>query len=205
MFFTKTCCKKITSATLSLVSSDISRTSLLKNGDSCSSITSKWKRSDIINRRFQTYVDSGPIQPFRHHPREQPGILQGKKEGRIGWGNYQVFTSKTDHNHHYRDIPSEKIGWNFWPPGNGFFGINYHHWTWGNAFWPFLAPPDPWGVSGGVWGGQGFNVTSKTISIGILPLLRSFWFFTWVVCYNYEFGSGGAKNGQNAFPQVQWW
>ena len=46
-------------------------------------------------------------------------------------------------------IPSEKIGQHFWPPRNGFFGINYHQWTSGNAFWPFLAPPDPWGLSGG--------------------------------------------------------
>ena len=58
-------------------------------------------------------------------------------------------------------IPSEKIGQFFWPPRNGFFGINYHQWTWGNAFWPFLAPPDPWGVSGGVGGGQGGSVGPK--------------------------------------------
>ena len=60
-----------------------------------------------------------------------------------------------------RYIPSEKIGQFFWPPRNGFFGINYHQWTWGNAFWPFLAPPDPWGVSGGVGGGQGGSVGPK--------------------------------------------
>ena len=61
-------------------------------------------------------------------------------------------------------IPSEKIGQNFWPPWNGFFGINYHYWTWGNAFWPFLAPPDPWGVSGGVWGGQGGSLGPKIVT-----------------------------------------
>ena len=60
-----------------------------------------------------------------------------------------------------RYIPSEKIGQFFWPPRNGFFGINYHQWTWGNAFWPFLAPPDPWGVSGGVGGCQGGSVGPK--------------------------------------------
>ena len=63
-----------------------------------------------------------------------------------------------------RDIPSEKIGRNFWPPWNGFFGIDYHYWTWGNAFWPFLAPPDPWGVSGGVWGVQGGSLGPKIVT-----------------------------------------
>ena len=61
-------------------------------------------------------------------------------------------------------IPSEKIGQNFWPPWNGFFGIHYHYWTWGNAFWPFLAPPDPWGGSGGVWGGQGGSRGPKIVT-----------------------------------------
>ena len=61
-------------------------------------------------------------------------------------------------------IPSEKIGQNFWPPWNGFFGINYHYWTWGNAFWPFLAPPDPWGGSRGVWGGQGGSRGPKIVT-----------------------------------------
>ena len=63
-----------------------------------------------------------------------------------------------------RFIPSEKIGQNFWPPWNGFFGINYHYWTWGNAFWPFLAPPDPWGGSRGVWGGQGGSRGPKIVT-----------------------------------------
>ena len=67
----------------------------------------------------------------------------------------------TNSNIPYGYIPSEKIGQFFWPPRNGFFGINYHQWTWGNAFWPFLAPPDPWGVSGGVGGGQGGSVGPK--------------------------------------------
>ena len=31
-----------------------------------------------------------------------------------------------------------------------FFDINYHHWTSGNVFWPFLAPRDPQGMSRGV-------------------------------------------------------
>ena len=61
-------------------------------------------------------------------------------------------------------IPSEKIGQFFWPPRNGFFGINYHQWTWGNAFWPFLAPPDPWGGSRGVWGGQGGSRGPKIVT-----------------------------------------
>ena len=61
-------------------------------------------------------------------------------------------------------IPSEKIGQNFWPPWNGFFGINYHYWTWGNAFWPFLAPPDPWGGSRGYGGGQGGSRGPKIVT-----------------------------------------
>ena len=32
-------------------------------------------------------------------------------------------------------------------------------------------------------------MTSETISIGILPLLRSFWVVTWLVCDNFEFGT----------------
>ena len=63
-----------------------------------------------------------------------------------------------------RYIPSEKIGQFFWPPRNGFFGIDYHYWTWGNAFWPFLAPPDPWGGSEGVWGGQGGSWGPKIVT-----------------------------------------
>ena len=42
----------------------------------------------------------------------------------------------------------------FLTPQKCFLGINYHKWTWENAFWPFLAPPEPWGVSGG-WGSVG--------------------------------------------------
>ena len=38
-----------------------------------------------------------------------------------------------------------------------------------------------------------WKVTSETISIGFLLLLRSFWVVTWLVCNNFEFG---AKIGQ---------
>ena len=34
---------------------------------------------------------------------------------------------------------------------------------------------------------NGFNVTSETISIVILPPLWSFWVVTWLVCDNFEF------------------
>ena len=52
----------------------------------------------------------------------------------------------------------------FLTPWNGFFGINYHYWTWGNAFWPFLAPPDPWGGSRGYGGGQGGSRGPKIVT-----------------------------------------
>ena len=85
--------------------------------------------------------------------------------GRRHWNNLvtRAKTGRVTSKHVYDlwYIPSEKIGQFFWPPRNGFFGINYHQWTWGNAFWPFLAPPDPWGVSGGVGGGQGGSVGPK--------------------------------------------
>ena len=50
-----------------------------------------------------------------------------------------------------------------------------------------------------------FRVTSETISIRILLLLRSFWVVTWIVCKNFEFGaknwprmvSNGPKIAQN--------
>ena len=58
-------------------------------------------------------------------------------------------------------IPSEKVGPFFWPRRYGFFGINYHHWTWGNAFWPFLAHAAPWGGVRGVGGGQGGSMGPK--------------------------------------------
>ena len=67
----------------------------------------------------------------------------------------------SDYTFDYWYITSEKMGQIFWPSRCVFFGINYHQWTWGNAFWPFLAPPDPWGVSGGVGGGQGGSVGPK--------------------------------------------
>ena len=95
------------------------------------------------------------IQPARHN--RQTTHQQGtEKPARPG-----PYQPKMPILGHIWYIPSEKIGQFFWPPRNGFFGINYHQWTWGNAFWPFLAPPDPWGVSGGVGGGQGGSVGPK--------------------------------------------
>ena len=99
----------------------------------------------------------------------------------------------------YRDIPSEKIGRNFWPLWNGFFGIDYHYWTWGNAFWPFLAPPDPWGVSGGVWGVQGGSLGPKIVTF----LGATFGFQTgkfWILwtentLFSRFLASQGTKNG----------
>ena len=41
-----------------------------------------------------------------------------------------------------------------------------------------------------------WKVTSETISIGFLLLLRSFWVVTWLVCDNFEFGAKMANNGQ---------
>ena len=56
-------------------------------------------------------------------------------------------------------FPVKNRSTKFNPPPNGFFGINYHHWTRGNAFWPFLAPQDaPQGVSRG-YGGIGGTKT----------------------------------------------
>ena len=55
-------------------------------------------------------------------------------------------------------------------------------WIWGQN-WPKMAEN---GLN--VW-----KVTSETISIGFLLLLRSFWVVTWLVCNNFEFG---AKIGQ---------
>ena len=45
-----------------------------------------------------------------------------------------------------------------------------------------------------------WKVTSETISIGFLLLLRSFWVVTWLVCDNFEFGAKMAKNGRK-WPQ----
>ena len=87
-------------------------------------------------------------------------IIPHKQAYTTRWSN-ATKKQAADQREHFRYIPSEKIGQFFWPPRNGFFGINYHQWTWGNAFWPFLAPPDPWGVSGGVGGGQGGSVGPK--------------------------------------------
>ena len=58
-------------------------------------------------------------------------------------------------------IPRKKIGQIFLPPWNGFFAINYHHWTSGNAFWPFLDPTDPWGCLGKVRGSTGVRGTKN--------------------------------------------
>ena len=41
-----------------------------------------------------------------------------------------------------------------------------------------------------------WKVTSETISIGFLLLLRSFWVVTWLACDNFEFGAKIGKNGQ---------
>ena len=41
-----------------------------------------------------------------------------------------------------------------------------------------------------------WKVTFKTISIGFLPLLRSFWVVTWLACDNFEFGAKIGQNGQ---------
>ena len=40
-------------------------------------------------------------------------------------------------------------------------------------------------------------MTSETIFIGFLLLLRSFWVVTWLVCDSFEFGAKISKNGQN--------
>ena len=47
-----------------------------------------------------------------------------------------------------------------------------------------------------------FKVTSKTISIKIPPLLRSFWVVTWLVCDKFEFGD---KNGPKLPRNGQKW
>ena len=49
-----------------------------------------------------------------------------------------------------------------------------------------------------------WKVTSETISIGFLLLLRSFWVVTWLVCDNFEFGAKMAKMAKNGrkWPQM---
>ena len=47
-----------------------------------------------------------------------------------------------------------------------------------------------------------FKVTSKTISIKIPPLLRSFWVVTWLVCDKFELGD---KNGPKMPRNGQKW
>ena len=49
---------------------------------------------------------------------------------------------------------------------------------------------------------NGFKVTSQTISIEVLPLLRSFWVVTWLVCDKFEFGD---KNGPKLLRNGQKW
>ena len=112
-------------------------------------ISKYWSKIVEIHARFkQDMENSGPeFQVIKiccihryfceyFHP-------QGRFQApiRISWtiGHNKTFTFI------FWEIPSEKIGQNFWPPWNGFFGIDYHYWTWGNAFWPFLAPWTPGG------------------------------------------------------------
>ena len=47
-----------------------------------------------------------------------------------------------------------------------------------------------------------WKVTSETISIGFLLLLRSFWVVTWLVCDKFEFGD---KNGPKLPQNGQKW
>ena len=49
---------------------------------------------------------------------------------------------------------------------------------------------------------NGFKVTSETISIEILPLLRLFWVVTWLVCDKFKFGD---KNGPKLPQNGQKW
>ena len=46
-----------------------------------------------------------------------------------------------------------------------------------------------------------FNVTSETISIGILPLLQSFWVVIWLVCDNFELGATNWPKMVPKWPQ----
>ena len=62
-----------------------------------------------------------------------------------------------------------------------------------NRNWPKMVPKwpqnDPKIAQNDL---NGFKVTSETISIEILPLLRLFWVVTWLVCDKFKFGD---KNG----------
>ena len=65
--------------------------------------------------------------------------------------------------------------------------------------WPGMVPK--WPQNDPKWP-QVFKVTSETISIEILPLLRSFWVVTWLVCDKFEFGD---KNGPKLLRNGQKW
>ena len=69
-----------------------------------------------------------------------------------------------------------------------------------------MAPNDPkmtQKLQKSAWNGLNvFKLTSETISIRILPLLRSFWVVTWLVCDKFEFGD---KNGPKLPRNGQKW
>ena len=71
---------------------------------------------------------------------------------------------------------------------------------------PRMAPNDPkmtQKLQKSAWNGLNvFKVTSETISIRILLLLRSFWVVTWLVCDKFEFGD---KNGPKLPRNGQKW
>ena len=69
----------------------------------------------------------------------------------------------------------------------------------GATNWPGMVPK--WPQNDPKWP-QVFKVTSETISIKILPLLRSFWVVTWLVCDKFEFGD---KNGPKLLRNGQKW
>ena len=69
----------------------------------------------------------------------------------------------------------------------------------GATNWPGMVPK--WPQNDPKWP-QVFKVTSETISIEILPLLRSFWVVTWLVCDKFEFGD---KNGPKLLRNGQKW
>ena len=73
----------------------------------------------------------------------------------------------------------------------------------GTTNWPKMVPKlpqnDPKIAQNDL---NGFKVTSETISIEILPLLRSFWVVTWLVCNKFKFGD---KNGPKLPQNGQKW
>ena len=77
-----------------------------------------------------------------------------------------------DASRQYGTFQVKKIGQHISTPRSEFYGINHHYWTWGNAFWPLLAPPDPWGgVRGGMGGSRGVPGTKNC---------NFFWSHIWV-------------------------